>query len=194
MSDYVSLALSVFHFLRAFCEYDAAMQEAFEEFAEQPQQADDCWLATMEAWGEHLAETRGATGLYGDGKPTTENTYNSENLLDQVLQFMYFEIEGDAYIVLQVHGGCDVRGGYSAPKVYRLDAYDNAAFFCAMHDVRLACENGHSWYSDDSGSHWYASNGETELSACTADDLHIEDGHGYCPECGSRLEPGVCLG
>ena len=40
---YVSLALSVFHFLRAFCEHDAAMQEAFEEFAELPEHADDCW-------------------------------------------------------------------------------------------------------------------------------------------------------
>lgn len=53
-------------------------------------------------------------------KPMTYNTYNGEwGSLSQVLQGVNFGGPYAEYVALQVHGGADVRGGYTAPRVYR---------------------------------------------------------------------------
>jgi hypothetical protein len=124
-----------------------------------------------------------ANGIYGEGEPITVNSYNEENLLDQVILFTYFELRAGSgrsgnlgsYVVLQIHGGCDVRGGYSRPRVFTLTDPDDLAIFdyrrgtifCtgegphapnpnqlglpahAVNDVRE-----HHWTTDD-GYHWY---------------------------------------
>src|SRR3954453_2997548 len=59
-------------------------------------------------------------GIYGDGNAITYNTYNGEDCLSQTLQFTYFEHEDSAYVLLQIHGGADVRGGYTAPRAFDL--------------------------------------------------------------------------
>lgn len=65
------------------------------------------------------------------------NTYNDESDLDQHFQGDLFAFEGDVYAVIQTHNGCDIRGGYSRPKVFR--TYDagmslfeslQVAFYC----------------------------------------------------------------
>jgi len=51
------------------------------------------------------------------------NTYNEEGdwqTFDQCLQGTYLKINGDYYVCLQVHGGCDVRGGYTIAKLFLL--------------------------------------------------------------------------
>ncbi len=48
----LSRSLSVFHFLAAFRDHDEGFQAEFDQFAELPAHEDECWLATMEAWGE----------------------------------------------------------------------------------------------------------------------------------------------
>jgi hypothetical protein len=45
------------------------------------------------------------------------NTYNGDSNLSQVLQYRYI---GDGYIILQIHNGADVRGGYTDAKLFRL--------------------------------------------------------------------------
>jgi hypothetical protein len=52
--------------------------------------------------------------------PMTVNTYNGEfGELSQVLQGVNFGGPYAEYVALQVHGGADVRGGYTAPRVYK---------------------------------------------------------------------------
>jgi hypothetical protein len=53
------------------------------------------------------------------------NSYNGECDLTQTIQFVEFEWGeyGDKYVLLQIHGGCDVRGGYSSPVAYKLRDY-----------------------------------------------------------------------
>jgi hypothetical protein len=76
-----------------------------------------------------------ARGLYGEGQPMTINTYNGEDALSQTIQYVYFELcdgiesssynrfrNGEVYVVLQIHNGADVRGGYTAPKVFKVDS------------------------------------------------------------------------
>ncbi len=51
------------------------------------------------------------------------NTYNGESSLSQVLQGTYISSVGrdtPDYVLLQVHGGCDVRGGYTNAKMFKL--------------------------------------------------------------------------
>lgn len=51
------------------------------------------------------------------------NTYNGENNLSQVLLFQTFTIGEQAYVILQIHGGCDVRGGYTNAQIFELNGY-----------------------------------------------------------------------
>lgn len=81
-------------------------------------------------------------GIYGEGEPLTVNTYNGENLVDQILQYTLFSNDSGEYVALQIHGGCDVRGGYTKPRVFsfghrsELDIIDNmrATIHCTGKD------------------------------------------------------------
>lgn len=104
-----------------------------------------------------------ATGIYGDGKPITVNSYNEENLLDQVILFAYFELRSGtgrggriaSYVVLQIHGGCDVRGGYTRPRVFVIDVDDELAIFDFRRATIFCSGDEAHWWSTDDGHHWY---------------------------------------
>jgi len=79
------------------------------------------------------------------------NTYNGESMLSQVLQYtsLYHPDEG-YYILLQIHGGCDVRGGYTDAKLFRLDSEIEQAFgdldFGDLDNEDIIIEiNGHAY-------------------------------------------------
>lgn len=70
------------------------------------------------------------------------------------------------YVLLQVHGGCDVRGGYTRPRVYAHDTDDSslldnarATIYCTADDTERECVGEYdqrtNWSTDD-GYHWYA--------------------------------------
>ena len=48
------------------------------------------------------------------------NTYNGESDLSQILQGSNLEIFDEHYILIQIHGGCDARGGYTDAKLFKL--------------------------------------------------------------------------
>lgn len=157
-----------------------------------------------------------ATGIYGDGEPITVNTYNEENLLDQVLLFSYFELrtgpgrgglEG-AFIVLQVHGGCDVRGGYTRPRVFRVVSDEPVDLFDYRRGTVTCRGEDPHWWSTDDGSHWYfegacGRGAGTQLEVYERHErtdgeiweegvlITTTEGKGLCPLCGAELE--ACL-
>ena len=47
------------------------------------------------------------------------NTYNGDSDLSQVLQGAWLDMDGEPYLLLQIHGGCDVRGGYTDAKLFK---------------------------------------------------------------------------
>tara|TARA_X000001388_G_C2221237_1_gene119306 strand:+ start:777 stop:1460 length:684 start_codon:yes stop_codon:yes gene_type:complete len=49
----------------------------------------------------------------------TWNTYNGESDLSQVLQGANLEINDEQYILIQIHGGADVRGGYTDALLFK---------------------------------------------------------------------------
>ena len=52
------------------------------------------------------------------------NTYNGDCDLSQTLQGATMEIEGEIYFLIQIHGGADVRGGYTDAYLFRCANYD----------------------------------------------------------------------
>lgn len=50
----------------------------------------------------------------------TFNSYNGEDFLSQVIQGTICELKGRLYVLLQLHGGCDVRGGYTDARMFEI--------------------------------------------------------------------------
>jgi hypothetical protein len=192
------VTLDVYKWLSERVEYDEEMNGLFEEFCKE-EDSDESWLSLMVGFPEYL-EDRGmdVRGFYRDRNiPAPVNTYNSSCLLSQVLQYVYFSIDDTEYVVLQIHNGADVRGGYTRPRVFSLTSeisiFDNAK-------ANIVCEDDsdHSWFTDDAYT-WYSDNGEKKLGEY---DFHvmekgespkegyicIRDGQGHCPICGGKLK------
>lgn len=130
--------LDVFHFLNDRLEYDAELDAAFSEWADE-EMPDDGWLAVMEEFASKWTEEENS-GLSWN----TINTYNGEDSLSQVLQYTQINEDdgewlwGDLYLV-QIHGGCDVRGGYTRPRVFRQkDSYSECPLL-ENNDFSVSC-------------------------------------------------------
>lgn len=70
------------------------------------------------------------------------NSYNGESNLSQVIQFTLLELDGYEcnYVLMQVHQGCDVRGGYTDARLFRItDMFD--AFFTEYVSGSIEFEN-----------------------------------------------------
>jgi len=170
----ISVTRNVFHFIVENATYDAKETKRFNRWAKRVDKNNHKgWLELMEAYPYWLRDDRGheVGGLYGDGEPCTVNTYNGECILSQTLQFVLFTIDGEQKVLLQVHGGCDVRGGYTAPKIFSIEDcflnYNDSVIVCERHDphkgegvlpgMKEAVEEQyerHEWRTDD-GYHWY---------------------------------------
>lgn len=53
------------------------------------------------------------------------NTYNGDSDLSQVLQGATMEIEGEFYFLIQIHGGADVRGGYTDAYLFKSSDFND---------------------------------------------------------------------
>lgn len=114
----ISPTVSVFHYLTSALEIDS-LCERFNRLQCKEWDSEKAYGISekQEAWllSNNLS--------FGD----TWNTYNGENNLSQVLQGCNMNITGNEsnfeypeYVLLQVHGGCDVRGGYTNAKLFKL--------------------------------------------------------------------------
>lgn len=74
----------------------------------------------------------------GYGKMEMINTYNYECHLSQTIQFMLFDDGyGNTYVCLQIHNGCDVRSGYTLPKIFYVK--EPEYFITGTTDARISC-------------------------------------------------------
>ena len=122
----IDVTHNVYHWLLNRLEFDPDMQTRFDLFAEE--RPDDSWMENME---EFVTQPRfvGQEDGYGFESGFTVNTYNGECLLSQILQYTVINDGNDSWVLLQIHGGCDARGGYTAPKAFFLTEdglWDNA--------------------------------------------------------------------
>lgn len=151
----IDATIDVFHFLNAFLERDKVaegLEAMLYDMADKPEYRDMSWLGIM----REFADFMGSLGWDNEG---VANTYNWENRLSQVLQYaiIYNPETEEYYIILQIHNGCDVRGGYTKPRVFRLLDYDY--FHMAMTDIFASCDCTQA-YSEDYDLYYHTDKGD----------------------------------
>lgn len=212
-NGWIDATHNLYHWLRDRCSYEPEMQELFEQFRKDLKEPDLTVAQDFPYWLRERGND--VNGLYGEGSPMVVNTYNGEDMLSQVIQYVYFECDGVPYIALSVHGGCDVRGGYTSVKLFSVDESilfnADATIFCEgkCHDVpgqmmldgtEIDRPTVHFWHTDDANN-WY-DEGSTQgmnledynwrkienLDEWEQDTLCVlPDGTGLCPKCGAKL-------
>lgn len=156
---------SLYWFLSDNLEYSPKLTNSFNSFAAKKCDKYDSWYECLNKWFDWKIKTGFIvkTGIHGEGNTPVkaddimcENIYNGENNLSQIFQYWLFQDDYNTdYIALMVHGGCDVRGGYTSPKFFELR---KDSFFMVA-DGYIRCENNHAWYTDDDYN-WYPANNE----------------------------------
>lgn len=114
--DYPDITKSAFWHLVKNLKHDHALNAGYHAFAEA--YPEESWLEINDLWLDSL-------GVPGEGDGDfyaarwSFNTYNFEGwLVNQTLQGTFFELGNKGGLILQVHGGADVRGGYTKPQVF----------------------------------------------------------------------------
>jgi hypothetical protein len=165
--EYPEVGKSTFWLLVNNLEHDLYLTAAYHEFAKA--YPDESWLEINELWLDKLGVPGEGGDFYSDSR-FTFNTYNwSDNWLgDQTLQGTGFGMGGRPYLILQVHGGADVRGGYTRPQVFGLtegldgfimsgqDAYfkcsaedcSNSLSMRGYYEIELEAEEGGGYFKD----------------------------------------------
>ena len=142
--------VSLYHWLIEHFEFDPELQVELDAFAE-GEGSDLTWLALSEAFADHLHD---AGRL--ECKPEVFNTYNDEHDLSQGFQYTHIALDGEgsegypSHIIVNVHGGCDVRGGYASPKVLKLNSDEVYQIFDAAR-ASYMCAGDAGWHIEDGG-------------------------------------------
>tara|TARA_R100001163_G_scaffold13681_1_gene12720 strand:+ start:247 stop:855 length:609 start_codon:yes stop_codon:yes gene_type:complete len=118
-NGWIDRRVSVFHFLAG---EDSALELDYicKNFNDIQSGATD-WNGDSEAWGVSLEAWDDLTEGNEIVEGRTFNTYNGDSDLSQTLQGGWLTINGEEYVLLQIHNGCDVRGGYTDAKLFKCD-------------------------------------------------------------------------
>ena len=111
----ITRTVSIFHFLTNNLELD----DLCDEF-NQIQEDSDNWKSDIHgvSWQayDHIDSFEDDLVVQ-----RSWNTYNGESDLSQILQGANVEINGDPYVIIQIHNGADARGGYTDAKLFKCD-------------------------------------------------------------------------
>lgn len=178
----IEVSLNLFHWLSGRLTYSPEWNRRFHKWARATdERAEDSWLENMRDFAAEYGER---DSVYG------ENSCNGENLLAGTVQYQCFTsketagrwrgarwIDGrfsELVCLLQIHGGCDVRGGYTSPVAFTMEeeyslAYDSdASIACCppapdprqqpLPGYEPGYPTSHRWYSDG-GYRWRCDEG-----------------------------------
>lgn len=126
-SDWVSL--DVFHYLRARLSYDGPESRRFRRWATSGEWADRSWDECAKQWATDRHVTDG--GGYDDSNwRGAFLSYNEDNLLSQdIAGETWTDADGRRLVLLQIHGGADIRGGFTEPRVFEVTTDDAWSLF-----------------------------------------------------------------
>lgn len=121
---YGDVSLNVFHHLIENLTYCKDLDVQFTAYSKA--QENTYYLEDIHNWLE----------LLGAAEEYSVNSYNSESELSQIIQYTVFTLGGESgYVALQIHQGADARGGYTAPRIFRLDE----EYALISEDIQLTC-------------------------------------------------------
>lgn len=143
----ICATLDVFHFLRDRLEYNPNLDRRYRAWCEW--QEDDLTYGSA----VDFARSIGGKGVYQEGPAFTINTYNGEDLLSQTLQYAYWTDDDGAHVLLQIHGGCDARGGYTDPVAFDLTCMEGLSIFDNAR-AAIHCNDCDKYWDSDDGHHW----------------------------------------
>jgi hypothetical protein len=102
------VTLSVFHYILERATYRADLQAQYDQLA----------AVSPNSHYEDIEDYLELTGAKATGG---DNTYNYDQALSQTIQWHTFiDRDGNQLALIQIHGGADVRGGYSAPRIFEV--------------------------------------------------------------------------
>ena len=168
----LTISMSTYYYLTEFWEStpeSERLQKEFLKFVDLPENERSGWLELMESFFDHhlkpgiVDNDYDAYNVSAGGK--VNNTYNYDSSVDQILQYMLFPWKGLSdnvrhnaipYMMLQIHGGADARGGYTAPHffAFRSRQHDIDEFYITDGDYNVYVGE-EPWFTDDHGAHWY---------------------------------------
>lgn len=111
--------VSVFHYLS-----ELELDNICKEFNSIQDESDD-WDAECDAYGVSFQAWSHLESCFDIDLQRVWNTYNGESDLSQVLQGANLTINNEDYVLIQIHQGADVRGGYTNAYLFKT-SYSNS--------------------------------------------------------------------
>jgi len=130
------VTLSTFHHLVETLDYAPKLDAMYQAFSKDSEESHLVDIA-------EFIETIGATECFRD------NSYNHESNLSQVIQYTVFSTPNNLYVALQVHGGADVRGGYTRPRIFTMS--DGEDYGLTLESISIHCNANREHYLDTNG-------------------------------------------
>ncbi len=123
---WINVTHDLFHWLSEAVEYDRRMTRHLRYFGKTPDFEKESWFEVVREFPEWLAKRWKCQvrGLYGEREPLTIYTYNDGSFTSQDFQFTYFQCaggphDGEELAAIFIHNGCDARGGFTDPVVFK---------------------------------------------------------------------------
>lgn len=175
MDEWGEVTISLFHHLVDALKVTRLSEALDEELYAFSKEREGSYLEDIEAFIEHIGAEEGYS----------ENSYNRESNLSQVIQYQTFTLGDTEYVALQVHQGADVRGGYTRPYIFEL--FDTYSLLNEWGTIECTGEEKHRY---DWGGEWLIEGSPAPSPYELKTEAHKVGITDYIPcyQCGAPLE------
>tara|TARA_R110001606_G_scaffold389836_1_gene556269 strand:+ start:728 stop:1447 length:720 start_codon:yes stop_codon:yes gene_type:complete len=132
--------VSVFHYLTHNLEVDDIAFKFNELNTDAKDWEADCKEDNASIYG---VSVNAWLGLISENEVEVKrswNTYNGDSDLSQILQGANLTINEEHYILIQIHGGADARGGYTDAKLFKCGDYMDGMIHEYLREYADSCE------------------------------------------------------
>jgi hypothetical protein len=193
---HIEAILNIYHYLKDYLEYDSNLDKEYKQFEKKLNDSGED-LSNLQIMEKFIKDKHYENEYVGSAP---FNTCNQDTILSQDIQGIMGEKNGRDFVLLQIHNGCDIRGGYTNPVPFYCDP---DGLLCKITDLTISCKCG-MFDSDDCGYHWYEGwinedKKQTTLDGNNPKLLHckrdnpfprewvIEDDKFICKVCGEQI-------
>lgn len=123
----ISVTVSIYHYLSEILSNDETSKKINSMIARQRNKANkindnDIYPHWIQECCDLIEDKEHVLGELSFPQDAV-NTYNYDSNISQVLLFQVFKVYDEPYVMLQIHGGCDIRGGYTDARCFKLNGY-----------------------------------------------------------------------